>query len=204
VFCSSCGTQVPDGSLFCHSCGARMAPRPSTQASADSPAQRAVAMAPAAGLKADAFQIAVGVVVLAGAVLAIIGTILPSIDLDFLGNANLFDWGYLTDVRDGNGKDGILILVGSLAAGALALHYFFARSALASFAILLLGVGIGALAGYNLGRLLKDAHDDLGLSGGDLLDIVGEGMYLTIAGGVVVALAALVGSIRAALGPARR
>jgi hypothetical protein len=146
-----------------------------------------------------------GVVVLIGVALAIAGCLMPWARLGFL-DANAFDFGYITDVSEGSaGNDGIIVLLLGLAAGGLGIHYFVGRVPLASLGILLLGAGIAAVASYNLAGIIIDVNDfcDDCVTGWGWQEYVGAGIYLTIAGGVIMAIAALVGMIIEIAQPAR-
>jgi hypothetical protein len=196
MFCARCGTQIPDDSEFCYNCGAQIvgverekrrraaesgevytepvAPTPVPQA--ERPAPRTVGAATLA-------QPYVGIAVIVGAALAAIGCLLPWVD--FLGiTANAFDGGYVTSLGDGNGKDGLLILPIALVAAVLGGLHFKGRSSLASMAFIALGAAIAGIAGYNLWKIYDAA---------DSLKYVGIGLYMTIVGGLVTALAGLFG-----------
>ena len=134
-------------------------------------------------------QPAIGVAVMIGSALAVIGTMLPWID--FAGaTANGFDIGYLTD-SSGGGNDGIVILLLGLAAGALAVHYFMKPNPLLSLGSLILGAAAAGVAGYNLVRLISDIRDRCG--GCNVMDYLGFGLYVSIAGGAIAAGAAFMG-----------
>jgi hypothetical protein len=249
MFCSRCGTRVPEGATFCHSCGARVvlpelesSRPPERQHTGDMPsaipappppsfaADRRAATgeqhwetSPTVGSQAadrfaeptrppvsaptaavglqisqDGIQLAIGAVVLIGGILAIIGSFTAWVDLGF-ASANGFAGGYLTDPHHGDGKDGLLILIGGIVGCVSAPHYLFARNVWASLLIMLLGVGIAALAGYNLGRIVYDAKHQLNMTTSAAFDLIGSGLYLSIAGGAVTAIGAFIGSRRAAV-----
>jgi hypothetical protein len=149
----------------------------------------------------------IGLMAIAGAVLAVIGAFLPWVDSGLITangvdfgpiSRNGFHIGYLTDLANGSGGvDGLVLLIVGLAAAAIAIHYFFTRHAWASFAVVILGVGMYSLGLYNLVRIVHDARNDLNLSTGDALDLVGVGLYMCIAGGIVISLAAIAGTWRA-------
>ena len=135
-------------------------------------------------------QPAIGVAVMIGSALAVIGTMLPWID--FAGaTANGFDGGYLTGSSMGDGNDGIVILLLGLAAGALAVHYFMKPNPLLSLGSLILGAAAAGVAGYNLVRLISDIRD--GCGGCNVMDYLGFGLYVSIAGGAIAAGAAFMG-----------
>jgi len=119
------------------------------------------------------------------------------------GTINAFDVGYVTSWQNGDGKDGWVIVPASVAALALALHYFFVRNVWASLAVLAMGGLVMAVATYDLYRAVKDWVDFLGWSVRDALDAFAEGIFITIMGGLMVALAALVGCFRGAAGQDR-
>ena len=125
----------------------------------------------------------VGIAVIVGAALAAIGCLLPWIDA-FGQTANGLDFGFVMDSTGGDGKDGMLILPLAIAAAALGVIHFKARNSLASLALIALGAAIVGIAGYNLWKVF-DAMDSM--------EYVGIGLYMTIAGGLVTALAGLLG-----------
>jgi hypothetical protein len=125
----------------------------------------------------------VGIAVIAGAALAVIGCLLPWIDA-FGQTANGFDGGYVTSLGDGDGKDAWLILAIAAAAALLGVLHFKARNSLASLALIALGAALVGIAGYNTWKIVDAA---------DSLKYVGIGLYMTIAGGLVTALAGLLG-----------
>ncbi len=210
MFCPQCGTQVPEHSAFCQECGAPVSPTDSRSptpmpgsASVYSPVGATSELRPAR--RADGMGIALGVIAIVGAVAAVIGSLLPWAKVEFFGipiSGNGFDIGYLT-ASDGNGSDGLIVLVMGLAAGAVSIHYFFTRNIWGSVALLILGVGVAVLGGYNLGRLVDDVRKEFDVSGNDALDVVGEGLYGTIAGGAIIGLTAIVGCIRSVIGARR-
>ncbi len=223
MYCSECGTQVPDDSVYCHECGARVASAetrdeqvaapvaPAPLATADETERRPVDK-PAPGAvstpPARAGHTFIGVAAIAGAALAIIGSLLAWADLVIV-TGNGFDIGYLTDPTDGEGKDGAIVLLMGLLAGGLAIHYFSGRKAGASVVILGLGVAMAAIAGYNMQQLVQDAQelcDEVEAWGSDCdaMDIVGEGIYLTIVGGAITAIAGLAGLAGTSAQPSRR
>ncbi len=218
MFCSNCGTEVPDDSAFCHNCGARTVtgrPReqpqetqpapapPSSGAGTAAPVYQAREPAAAAlATRPDPLAMAIGAVVIIGAVLGIIGSVLSWV-VSFNGTINAFDLGYVTSWQNGDGKDGWVIVPASVAALALALHYFFVRNVWASLAVLAMGGLVMAVATYDLYRAVKDWVDFLGWSVRDALDLFAEGIFITIMGGLMVALAALVGCFRAVAGQKR-
>lgn len=213
MYCAQCGSQVPDDSAFCHRCGARVVTAEKstggTGAQAGAPtAQQAAASAPPYAARPQAGvvaappvatrQVVVGIVVIVGVVLAIVGCLLTWADLEII-KGNGFDVGYLTDPDNGEGQDGLFVLMIGLAAGGLAVRYFFGRNALASLAIVALGIAATAIAGYNLGKLMQGMQelcDEMEISDCNRMEIVGEGIYVTIVGGIITAAAALVGLFR--------
>ena len=213
MFCSQCGVEVADAAAFCRKCGASLrddvappAPQPVEQQTAPQQvyqqpapqqqvmtqqrpaATQTVARQPAGAAKA--VQPGIGVAVMIGSALAVIGTMLPWID--FAGaTANGFDGGYLTGSSMGDGNDGIIILLLALAAGALAVHYFMKPNTLLSLGSLILGAATAGIAGYNLVRLISDIRD--GCGGCNVMDYLGYGLYVSIAGGAIAAGAAFMG-----------
>jgi hypothetical protein len=125
----------------------------------------------------------VGIAVIVGAALAAIGCFVAWVDIQGY-TANGFDGGYVTSLGDGDGKDAWLILAIAAAAAALGVLHFKARNSLASLGLIALGVAIVGIAGYNVWKIV-----DLS----DSMKYVGIGLYLTIAGGLVTALAGLLG-----------
>lgn len=125
----------------------------------------------------------VGVAVIIGAALAVIGCLLPWVDA--LGTTiNSFDFGYVTNSNGGDGMDGLLILPIGVVAAVLGGLHFKRRNSLASMGLIALGAAIAGIAGYNLWKVFDAA---------DSLKYVGMGLYVTIVGGLVTALAGLLG-----------
>ena len=196
MYCARCGTQIPDDSEFCYSCGAQIVgvEREKRRSAAESgetipqpvaptPAPQAVRPAPRTVGAATLAQPYVGIAVIVGAALAAIGCFVAWVD--FMGyTANGFDGGYVTSLGDGDGKDGLLILAIAAAAAVLGGLHFKARNSLAGLAIIALGAAIVGIAGYNLWKVF-DAMDSM--------KYVGIGLYMPIAGGLVTALAGLLG-----------
>jgi hypothetical protein len=196
MFCARCGTQIPDDSEFCYNCGAQIAgvEREKRRRAAESgevytepvaptPVPQAARPAPRTLGAATLPQPYVGIAVIVGAALAAIGCLLPWVD--FLGiTANAFDGGYVTSLGDGDGKDGLLILPIAVVAAVLGGLHFKGRNSLASMGLIPLGVAIVGIAGYNLWKMY-DAMDSM--------EYVGIGLYMTIVGGLVTALAGLFG-----------
>ena len=212
MFCSQCGVEVADAAAFCRKCGAPLrddvAPPPAPQPVEQQPAPQQVYQQPAPQQvmtqqrpaatqtmrhtlgTTKPVQPAIGVAVMIGSALAAIGTMLPWID--FAGaTANGFDGGYLTGSSMGDGNDGIVILLLGLAAGALAVHYFMKPNPLLSLGSLILGAAAGGVAGYDLVRLISDIRD--GCGGCNVMDYLGFGLYVSIAGGAIAAGAAFMG-----------
>ena len=212
MFCSQCGVEVADAAAFCRKCGASLrddvappAPQPVEQQppaqqvyQQPTPQQQVVAQQRPAATQTmrhtlgatKPVQPAIGVAVMIGSALAVIGTMLPWID--FAGaTANGFDGGYLTGSSMGDGNDGIVILLLGLAAGALAVHYFMKPNPLLSLGSLILGAAAAGVAGYNLVRLISDIRD--GCGGCNVMDYLGFGLYVSIAGGAIAAGAAFIG-----------
>lgn len=221
MFCARCGTSLPEGAAFCHSCGARtvdesektgsssattpgVVPAPSppsfVQRITEPPHEQgnvSQAAPPALPFTQDGVQVVIGVIVIIGAVLAIVGSFLPWVDFGF-ASASGFDGGYLTDPTDGDaGMDGLLSLLAGITVAGIALHYFFVHNVWAGVLVVLLGLGVAALGGYNLGRIIYDARTDLDASATEAFDLVGAGLYLVIVGGAITMLAAFVGAWRA-------
>jgi len=196
MYCARCGTQIPDDSEFCYSCGAQIvgverekrrsaaeSAEPIPQPVAPTPAPQAVRPAPRTVGAAALAQPYVGVAVTVGAALAAIGCFVAWVDA--LGyTANAFDGGYVTSLGDGDGKDALLILPIAAAAALLGVLHFKGRNSLASLAVIALGAAIVGIAGYNLWKVFDAA---------DSMKYVGIGLYMTIAGGLVTALAGLLG-----------
>ena len=212
MFCSQCGVEVADAAAFCRKCGASLrddvappAPQPVEQQppaqqvyQQPTPQQQVVAQQRPAATQTmrhtlgatKPVQPAIGVAVMIGSALAVIGTMVPWID--FAGaTANGFDGGYLTGSSMGDGNDGIVILLLGLAAGALAVHYFMKPNPLLSLGSLILGAAAAGVAGYNLVRLISDIRD--GCGGCNVMDYLGFGLYVSIAGGAIAAGAAFMG-----------
>jgi len=196
MYCARCGTQIPDDSEFCYSCGAQIVgvEREKRRSAAESgetipqpvaptPAPQAARPAPRTVGAAALAQPYVGIAVIVGAALAAIGCLLPWVDA--LGTTiNSFDFGYVTNSNGGDGMDGLLILPIAVVAAVLGGLHFKGRNSLASLAVIALGAAIVGIAGYNLWKVF-DAMDSM--------KYVGIGLYMTIAGGVVTALAGLFG-----------
>ena len=203
MFCARCGTQIPNDSEFCYNCGAQIVGverekrkrateagevytepvAAAPQAVAPAPARQAARPAPRTVGAATLAQPYVGIAVIVGAALAVIGCLVAWVDV--LGNtANGFDGGYVTSLGDGDGKDGLLILPIAAAAALLGALHFKGRNSLASMGLIALGAAIVGIAGYNLWKIYDFA---------DSLEYVGIGLYMTIVGGLVTALAGLFG-----------
>ena len=137
-------------------------------------------------MRAGTGQPVVGVAVIIGAALAAVGVLLPWIDI--AGHTfNGFDVGYLTK-GNGNGKDGIILLVLALAVVGLAVYYLWTNSSWAILGVLVLGAGAAGVAVYDLGRVISDLRDTCGDC--NPMPYVGMGMYFAVAGGVITAVAA--------------
>ena len=212
MFCSQCGVEVADAAAFCRKCGASLrddvappAPQPVEQQppaqqvyQQPTPQQQVMTQQRPAATQTmrhtlgatKPVQPAIGVAVMIGSALAVIGTMVPWID--FAGaTANGFDGGYLTGGSASDGNDGIVILLLGLAAGALAVHYFMKPNPLLSLGSLILGAAAAGIAGYNLVRLISDIRD--GCGGCNVMDYLGFGLYVSIAGGAIAAGAAFMG-----------
>jgi hypothetical protein len=203
MFCPQCGVEVADAAAFCRKCGASLrddvappAPQPVEQQPA--PQQQIMTQQRPAATQTmrhtlgatKPVQPIVGIAVMIGSAMAVVGTMLPWID--FAGaTANGFDGGYLTGSSMGDGNDGIVILLLGLAAGALAVHYFMKPNPLLSLGSLILGAAAAGVAGYNLVRLISDIRD--GCGGCNVMDYLGYGLYVSIAGGAIAAGAAFMG-----------
>jgi len=196
MYCTRCGTQIPDDSEFCYNCGAQVvgverekrrraaeAGEVYTEPVAPAPAPQAARPAPRTVGAATLAQPYVGIAVIVGAALAAIGCLLPWIDA-FGQTANGFDFGFVMDSNGGDGKDGLLIIPIGVVAAVLGGLHFKGRNSLASMGLIALGAAIAGIAGYNLWKMYD---------GSDSLEYVGIGVYVTIAGGLVTALAGLFG-----------
>ncbi len=115
MFCSQCGTQLPDDSAFCQNCGS---PTDTPAGTASGPAGSTAAAPAFAGT--DALGTSAGIGAFAGAGLAILGSLLSWVD--FGPTINGFDIGYVTSPENGDGSDGLLIVMGSVIAAAIAIH----------------------------------------------------------------------------------
>ncbi len=196
MFCSRCGTQIPDDSEFCYSCGAQVVGverekrrraaetgESYTEPIAPAPAPQAARPAPRTVGAATLAQPIVGIAVIAGAALAAIGCFVAWID--YRGyTANGFDGGYVTSLGDGDGKDAWLILPIAAAAALLGVLHFKARNSLVSLAVIAVGVAIAGIAGYNIWKIA-----DLS----ETMKYVGVGLYMAVAGGLLTAGAGLFG-----------
>jgi membrane-associated protease RseP (regulator of RpoE activity) len=196
MYCARCGTQIPDDSEFCYSCGAQIVgvEREKRRSAAESgetipqpvaptPAPQAARPAPRTVGAATLAQPYVGIAVIAGAALAAIGCFVAWYDYHGY-TATGFDFGFVTNSNGGDGKDGMLILPIAVVAAVLGALHFKARNSLASLAVIALGAAIVGIAGYNLWKVFDAA---------DSLKYVGIGLYIIIAGGLVTALAGLLG-----------
>jgi len=196
MYCARCGTQIPDDSEFCYSCGAQIVgvEREKRRSAAESgetipqpvaptPAPQAARPAPRTVGAATLAQPYVGIAVIVGAALAAIGCFVAWIDTP-LATPNAFDFGFLTDSNGLDGKDGLLIIPIAAVAAVLGGLHFKGRNSLASMGLIALGAAIAGIAGYNLWKIVDET---------DSMEYVGIGLYMTIAGGVVTALAGLLG-----------
>ena len=190
MFCPECGTQVADAASFCRKCGTPLRDDVTPPPPVAAPQRPAAGRVATGDAGAAVVQPVVGIMVIIGAALAAIGTLLPW--LDFAGaTANGFDGGYLTGGSAGDGNDGVVILLIALAAGGLAAHYFMRPMPLASIGSLILGAAAAGIAGYNLARLISDIRD--GCGGCNVMDYLGVGLYVSIVGGAIAAGAAYFG-----------
>jgi len=201
LFCPECGTQIADNASFCRKCGAQLGERERPQqpvANATPPAQAPRPVAPGAAMSPQAgaarpvsstFAI-VGIVAIAGAAIAALGTYLPWIANQGI-EWNGFDFGYITGsgAIDRDGKDGLILISIAIAAAALSITYFRNPNQLAGLGVLALGIAAASVAGYNFVKLFSDLND------ADLkpLDYIGMGLYMSIVGGAITAVAALKG-----------
>ena len=196
MYCARCGTQIPDDSEFCYSCGAQIVgvEREKRRSAAESgetipqpvaptPAPQAARPAPRTVGAAALAQPYVGIAVIVGAALAVIGCFVAWIDTP-LATPNALDFGFLTDSNGTDGKDGLLILPIAVVAAVLGGLHFKGRNSLASLALIALGAAIVGIAGYNLWKIVDET---------DSMEYVGIGLYMTIVGGLVTALAGLLG-----------
>ena len=196
MYCARCGTQIPDDSEFCYSCGAQIVgvEREKRRSAAESgetnpqpvaptPAPQAARPAPRTVGAATLAQPYVGIAVIVGAALAAIGCLVAWVDTPGFAR-NAFDFGFVMDSNGADGKDGLLIIPIAVVAAVLGGLHFKARNSLASLALIALGAAIVGIAGYNLWKIVDET---------DSLKYVGIGLYMTIAGGLVTALAGLLG-----------
>ena len=198
MFCARCGTQIPDDSEFCENCGAPIAgiEREKRRRAAETgqayaapvapppvPAAARPAPRPAGAPQATSPLPMIGIIAIAGAALAAVGCLLPWVD--FMGHTtSSFDFGYATSLGDGDGNDGMLVLIIAAAAAVLGGLSFKGRYNLANLAFIALGVAIAGVASYNLWKII-----DLT----DSMKYVGIGLYMSVAGGIVTAVAGLLG-----------
>ena len=198
MFCARCGTQIPDDSEFCENCGAPIAgiERDKRKRATETgqaytapvapppvPAAARPAPRPTGVPLATSPQPMIGIIAIAGAGLAAIGCFLAWVDA-FGATINAFDFGYVTNSNGGDGMDGLLILAVAAAAAVLGGLSFKGRYNLANLALIALGVAIAGIAGYNLWKIVDAA---------DSMKYIGIGLYMTIAGGIVTAVAGLLG-----------
>ncbi len=140
------------------------------------------------------------VIALFSAALIVAGSFVAWVSIDSgldTFSANGFDFGYITDWGDSEGKDGIITLVLGLLIGCLGALQFATRLSLLSVAAMVLGVVAGGVAAYNAVELVSDIKDQFGMSTGDAVDWLGIGLYLVIAGGFVAVVSGIVGLVAA-------
>ena len=198
MFCARCGSQIPDDSEFCENCGAPIAgiEREKRRRAAETgqayaapvapppvPAAARPAPRPTGVPQATSPLPMIGIIAIAGAALAAIGCFLAWVDAPGT-TINALDWGYVTDSNGIDGMDGLLVLPIAAAAAVLGGLSFKGRYNLANLALIALGVAIAGVAGYNLWKIVDET---------DSLKYVGIGLYMTIAGGIVTAVAGLLG-----------
>lgn len=127
-------------------------------------------------------------VALVGAILGAVGSFLPWVSADFL---------FMHKAVSGvEGGDGIISLVASIVAGTSAL--FMGRGRVAASVVVLVAGGItAAVAFYDIAHYYQLINDDsLGGSIAAGLTSLEAGIFITAAGGVVAALAGLIGTVQ--------
>ena len=90
----------------------------------------------------------------------------------------------------GDGNDGIIILIIAIAAAVLSITYFRSPNQLAGLGVLVLGVAIAGVAGYDMVKIISKLNE---FNMGSPTKYLGMGMYASIAGGVIVVAAAVFG-----------
>ncbi len=178
MYCARCGTQIPDDSEFCYSCGAQIVgvEREKRRSAAESgetipqpvaptPAPQAARPAPRTVGAATMAQPYVGIAVIVGAALAAIGC-LRRLGRRPAGSRQMGSISaMLTDSNGGDGKDGLLILPIAVVAAVLGGLHFKARNSLASLAVIALGAAIVGIAGYNLWKIVDATRTRWSTSG---------------------------------------
>jgi len=189
MFCNQCGTELAREAVFCHICGAPRIGDPQVPAEANEPELPAPVAAPAVGVAvpsrpSDGVRAGIAIGAAIGAALILVGTFLPWIDgLQQSG----FRLGYVTDPGSGeSGVDGVITLTASLVAIGLALTYLYRGGALPGFGMILSGLVAGIVGGYNFGKLIDYWTEDPYVSASEALGFLGEGLFLIIAGGIVL------------------
>ena len=202
MFCNQCGTELAREAVFCHICGAPRIGVPQVPAEAHEPELPAPVAAPAVGVAVpsrpnDGIRGGIAAGAAIGAVLILIGAILPWYSLAPEGTVfeqNGFDFGYATDPGDGeSGIDGALALVVSFIVIGLAMIYLYTGSGWASLGMIALGLAAGAVGGYDFLKVIDDAKETYRVSGNEALEFVGEGLYLMITGGIILAVTGFAG-----------
>lgn len=168
--CPTCGTNLPDGSAFCHNCGAQVpgagpatAPEPVTSTAVDKRVYAAIGVG--------------------AALLVIVGSILP------WAKVNVLLLGEQT-ISGVQGGDGAMTLFLALVSAGLCAYYVLGRGRGVGrcIAITLIGalVAVTAIADIiNVQRVAREAF---------LAEVkVGEGLYVTLLGGIGIGLAGVLG-----------
>lgn len=139
---------------------------------------------PAVGARAALGLPLVGIIAIAGGLLAAVGCILPWIDA-FGETMNSFDFGYVLNADSPqDGVDGAMIVPLGLIAAALGAFFFRQINSLAGIGLLAVGAAIMAIASWNLWKIFDNSDSSL--------EFVGIGLYVTLVGGAGAIVAGLV------------